>query len=94
MLGRPPSMRPNSKLAEMMKNRGFKAQRPTLSPSSVSTTKALKVMTPPRMAIRMPSISGKYPGPIRAAVPKLYLVAPQAKATPTAVNKRPEKKSF
>ncbi len=59
MLGRPPSKMPKVKLAARMKNSGFQAHLPILSPSAVSTVVALKVITRPMMASRMPRINGK-----------------------------------
>ena len=73
---------------------GRHTNRPTFSPSAVSTTKEVKQMTAPKPANITPSNKGKYPGPMRAPVPMEYLVAPHANAAPTTKNMRPEKKSF
>ncbi|MCY1371860.1 hypothetical protein D9M69_590280 [compost metagenome] len=68
-LGRPPSSTPKARLAPSTKASGFQAHLPILSPSALSTTMAWNMISAPSSASRMPSISGKYPGPMRAPSP-------------------------
>ena len=58
-VGSPPSRRPNNKFEEMIKNKGFHAHLPILSPSFALEVKPVMVITPPRMVRIVPSKVGK-----------------------------------
>src|SRR5690606_1147120 len=86
------SNRPNSTTEPVMMNRILKSKRSTVVAVALGES-APSATTAPSTARQMPSQKGKYPGPIRAAVPMLYWVAPKANPNPIRANITPDQKS-